>query len=294
MIRDHCAGPVRMGAMPLHRGLLLLVLLLAGCSAPAPAAPASGSAEHTLRFGGLSRTYRTYRPAVLPIDSAVPLVVVLHGGMGSGKHAERAYGWDARADRGQFVVAYPDGVGRTWNAGPGCCGPAVRDGVDDVGFLEQLIAAVGTTAPIDPARVYVTGMSNGGMMAYRLACESTRFAAIAPVAGTLVTDCPRPPLTSVLHIHGTADPTVPYDGGPGNRNDGRMVNINGPAVPDLIASWRAAGGCGPPTEGVAEAVTTSITACPGGREIELVTIAGAAHKWPGTATDTIWSFFSRH
>ena len=276
------------------RSVLLLALLLAGCSAPAPAATTTGSADHTLRFGGLSRSYRTYRPASLPAGTAVPLVLVLHGGLGSGRHAERAYGWNARADREKFVVAYPDGVGRTWNAGPGCCGPAVRDNVDDVGFLQRLVSTVSNATPIDRDRVYVTGMSNGGMMAYRLACESPVFAAIAPVAGTLVTPCPAPASVSVIHIHGTADPTVPYAGGPGNRNDGRMVNINGPAIPDLINTWRTTGACGPPSEGTAGPVTTSITACPAGREIELVTIEGAPHKWPGTATDTIWSFFSRH
>ena len=251
-------------------GLLLLTLLLAACAActggagPAPAptgwgsgAPAGvvpsgiptglpaalppGRSERTLRVGDRDRTYLSYRPATLPPGAAVPLVVVLHGAVGTGRQAQRSYGWDAEADRGGFVVAYPDGVNRTWNASPDCCGVAARDQVDDVGFIELLVAAVSTGAPIDPRRVFVTGISNGALLAYRLACETTLFAAIGPVAGTMINPCPHPAPTSVIHIHGTTDRTIPYGGGPGRRDNGGTgrlpVRIDGPAVPDLLATW---------------------------------------------------------
>ena len=85
-----------------------------------------------LSNGDRDRTYLLYRPASLSQQVPAPLVVVLHGGYGSGSQAERSYHWDALADRQGFVVAYPDGIGRSWNAGGICCGPALRDNVDDV------------------------------------------------------------------------------------------------------------------------------------------------------------------
>ncbi|PRX17860.1 polyhydroxybutyrate depolymerase [Actinoplanes italicus] len=273
--------------------LVLLLLSPAGCTGPDGTIP-PGSTAHDLG----ERTFRTYRPASLPAGR-VPLVVVLHGGAGTGAQAERAYGWNATADRGGFVVAYPDGVRRSWNAGPGCCGPAARDGVDDVRFIEDVVAAVSRGAPVDPARVSVTGMSNGAMMAYRLACDSTVFTAIAPVAGTLIGDCPHPAPVSVLHVHGTADESVPWAGGPGSRNNGGTgripIRIDGPPITGVIASWRTAASCSSATETVDGPVTRSVANCPDGRLVELISIAGAGHEWPATtldATAAIWRFVS--
>ncbi|MFC4065025.1 extracellular catalytic domain type 1 short-chain-length polyhydroxyalkanoate depolymerase [Actinoplanes subglobosus] len=259
--------------------LTLLFLLPAGCTRDDTAIE-PGSTAHSLG----ERTFRTYRPADLP-DRPVPLVLVLHGGAGSGAQAERAYGWNAAADRDGFVVAYPDGVNRSWNAGPGCCGPATRDGVDDVAFLTGVVAAVSRGASIDGSRVRVTGMSNGAMMAYRLACDSTLFDAIAPVAGTVIGDCPHPAPVSVLHVHGTADESVPWAGGPGKRDNGGTgrvpIRIDGPPIIDVVASWRAAANCAEPAETVDGTVTTSIAGCPGGRTVELISVDGAGHQWPG-------------
>jgi polyhydroxybutyrate depolymerase len=311
---------------------LVAALLAAGCtgcggpapgpsspgpSSPGPSSPASagGRSRHALRAGGLDRTYGVYRPAKLPAGP-VPLVVVLHGAAGTGAQAEQSYGWDAEADRGGFVAAFPDGVGRTWDASPDCCGKAAADHVDDVGFLEQLVATVSAGAPIDPRRVFLTGISNGALLAYRAACDSDTFAAIAPVSGTMINPCPHPHPISVLHIHGTADKTIPYNGGPGRRDNGGTgrlpVKIDGPAVPALIATWRAIDSCPAPSISASGPATTSITRCPGGRAVELITIEGAGHQWPGApgpgaaasrllhldppstalnATDTIWRFF---
>ncbi|WP_199752236.1 PHB depolymerase family esterase [Actinoplanes sp. ATCC 53533] len=316
--------------MTLHwrlASLLVPLVVLVGCTgggqpAPVPTAPAglpAGHSAHTLRAGGLDRTYRVYRPASLPADAAVPLVIVLHGAVGTGEQAEQAYGWDAEADRGGFVVAFPDGVGRTWNASPDCCGRAARDQVDDVGFMERLVSTLSGQAPIEPRRVYVTGMSNGALLAYRLACDSTVFAAIGAVAGTMINPCPRPAPISVIHIHGTTDRTIPYGGGPGRRDNGGTgrlpVKIDGPAVPDLLARWREVDSCPAPAESTAGSVTTSTAQCPNGRAVELITVAEAGHQWPGSAgpvpaaarllhldapstalnaTGTIWRFFAAH
>jgi polyhydroxybutyrate depolymerase len=267
---------------------------------------------------GRERTFRRYLPGDAPAGPR-PLVVVLHGALGTGTQAESAYGWNAEAARAGFVVAYPDGVGRTWAAGPGCCGPAARDGVDDVAFLEAVVTAVGAEVPLDPDRIYLAGISNGGMLAYRAACAGGSFAAIGVVAGTLVGPCPAPRPISVLHIHGTADRTVPYDGGPGLRdNDGtgrNPVKIDGPPVTELVGRWRSAAGCPAPEVCTEGPVTRSTADCPGGRAVELITIAGAGHQWPGSAvpderirrllnldppstaldaTATLWQFFAAH
>lgn len=162
------------------RGLVLLAACLALTGCRPVDLPSSTTAS--IRVGGVTRTYRLFVPTGL--TGPAPLVVVLHGGYGSGAQAETAYHWDDRATAGGFVVAFPDGLHRSWNAGGGCCGQAGRDGVDDVAFLTALVAEVGRRASVDPRRVYATGMSNGGIMTYRLACETDLFAAVAPVAAT--------------------------------------------------------------------------------------------------------------
>ncbi|MGH2719860.1 MAG: alpha/beta hydrolase family esterase, partial [Actinomycetota bacterium] len=197
------------------------------------------SQPHALLAGGHSRRFRVYRPSGLGRAGAVPLVLFLHGGFGSGAQAEYAYGWDDAADRYGFVVAYPDGIGRSWNAGA-CCGPARSEGVDDVGFLRALVEQVGDAERIDPDRVYCTGISNGAMMAYRLACELPRLlAAIGPVAGTMVCPCPQPEPTSVLHIHGLEDAMVPFVGGIGRESGTASPR---PSVLSVLDVWRQAGG----------------------------------------------------
>ncbi|MFI7597086.1 alpha/beta hydrolase family esterase [Actinoplanes sp. NPDC049681] len=325
--------------------LTALLLLLAGCTGrnrptPSPPPPASsqpptsaptsappvassstpptstlpvGKSSASLTVDGLKRTYLLYRPATA--KTGAPLVVVLHGAVGTGRQAEQSYGWDAEADKGGFVVAYPDGVNRTWNVSPDCCGVAARDGVNDVGFITQLVSAV---PGIDPHRVYATGISNGAMLTYRLACDTDIFAAIAPVAGTMINKCDDPARISIIHIHGQNDPTIPYAGGPGRRSNngkGRLpIKIDGPSVPSLIDTWRRTDGCAAPTETKSGPVTTSVATCPDGRAVELITVAGAGHQWPGSrpapvaqrilhldppstalnATSTIWQFLNAH
>jgi polyhydroxybutyrate depolymerase len=193
--------------------------------------------------------------------------------------------------------------------GAGCCGEPGRTGVDDVAFVRAVVDDVAARLAIDPARVYATGMSNGAMMSYRLACDTTLFAAVAPVAGTMLGDCPGPAPTSVLHLHGLADASVRYDG---SRGTGR-TEIDGPPVPDVVAAWRRTAGCAAPETTRAGPVTTERAACPAGREVTLLTIAAAGHQWPGSdptraqrasgadepstavnATAEIWQFFGTH
>ncbi|MBD0022515.1 polyhydroxybutyrate depolymerase [Gordonia pseudamarae] len=283
------------------RFLVIVVMIAGALLAMARVVPdgeaaptlAVGSSAYSMSFGGQDRHYRVYRPAT--IAARAPLVVVLHGGAGSARQAERDYGWNRQAQAGRFIVAYPDAVRRSWNAGT-CCGPAASARLDDVGFVEAVVRQVARRAPIDPRRVYVTGMSNGAMLALRIACEASTFAAVAPVAGTLVTACPAPRRLSLLQIHGTADPRVPYGGGPGQgrRIDGD-ARVDGPAVPVINARFRAANTCAPPRRTVAGVVTTLGAQCPGGREVRLVSIDGGRHVWPTSsydATAMIWQFFA--
>lgn len=265
-------------------------------SGPAAYQLPAGTSAHTIRVGGTRRTFLTYRPAGL--SPGAPLVVMLHASNGSASQAERDYHWDAQADRGHFLVAYPGGLHQSWNAG-GCCGYAGYHHADDIGFISAMIAAIEGGNPVDRDRIYATGISNGGMMAYALACQTTIFAAIGPDSATEAGPCSAPAPISVIHIHGTADPIIPYDG--------RHGLIRGPSIPELNRTWRRIDQCAAPVIKTAGKTTTSIAACPAGRTVELITIAGAGHQWPGSvpglgsapsralnATRVIWDFFSQH
>ncbi len=303
--------------------IMLAMMLLAGCGASrlhhkisspdrSPVAGVQtipvGSSAQGIIIGGTRRTFHLYRPAGLPTDAA--LVVMLHGAYGSGVQAEQDYNWDPQADREHFLVAYPDGLDRAWNTGGGCCGLPARNNVDDVAFISQMVTAIGRAIPVDTKRIYATGISNGGIMSYTLACQTAIFAAIGPDSATQLGRCPSPPPISIIHLHGTADWRIPYNGGEGQG----AAHINGPAIPGLNATWRGIDHCAAPSITTSGAVTISTATCPQGRTVELITFAGAGHQWPGAvpnqlaerllqidppstaldATRTIWQFFAQH
>src|SRR5258708_599033 len=179
-----------------------------GTSSPSPVVATSykipaGTSAHTISVGGTKRTFLTYRPSSLLPNA--PLVVMLHPANGSPSQAERDYRWNAEADSRHFVVAYPGGLGNSWDAGGGCCGYAGFHHVDDVGFISAMVAVIESENPIARDRIYAAGISNGGMMAYALACQTTIFAAIGPDSATELGPCPAPAPISVIHVHGTAD-----------------------------------------------------------------------------------------
>lgn len=271
--------------------ILLAVPFVVTCCFPAdanlPSAFVNGASVHHIQVGGLDRSYRLYRPVGVP--ASAPLVVMMHGVGGSAREAERDYHWDGLADEGKFVVAYPDGLDHAWNVdGETCCGRSGRDGVDDIGFIRTAVADVGANLGIDADRVYATGMSNGGIMSYTLACTTEIFAAIGPVAGTQLNACPAPRPVSVMHVHGTADELVPYGGGPG------YSVINGPPAPDVNAFWRNVDRCGAPSVTTDTAVTASTAGCADNRGVVLVTIDRGGHDWPDFATRELWGFFAAH
>jgi len=210
-------------------GVFVLVLAALGAVgwrllifAPAPEMPALGGelVRGSLRAGERERSYALYVPASRAEHPA--LVLVLHGSMGSGDQARTGtfYRFDELADRDGFVVAYPDGFEGHWND---CRRAAPYSAntldVDDVGFLRALVKRLEDDLGVDPGRIYATGISNGGQMAYRLALEAPDLvAAVAPVAAGLPDDanldCTRANApVAILILNGTEDPMNPFYGG---------------------------------------------------------------------------------
>jgi poly(3-hydroxybutyrate) depolymerase len=140
-------------------------------------------------------------------------VIALHSLFHTNTEPRDTWGLEELAQTQRFAVAYPDGLDGSWNAGT-CCGSAVTKNVDDVGWLRALISNMLSRYPIDPHRVYLVGFSNGGMLAYRYACEhGDEIAGIGVVAGSLqAPDCDPPAPVTVVTVHGLADQHVPYDG----------------------------------------------------------------------------------
>jgi polyhydroxybutyrate depolymerase len=277
----------------------------------------------SIEFGRLTRTYRIYVPAN-PHNPA-PLILVLHGGGGSGSGQEMMTKQRINriADREGLIVVYPDGVGRNWNDGRhDLRAEAAKKDVDDVGFLRELIRVLSARFHVDSKRVYATGMSNGGFMSFRLACDAADvIAAVAPVAANLpaelAPDCKPAQPIPVAMFSGTDDPIVPWNGG--------SVSVFGMkrgqtlSAVQTFETWSKLDGCrksstGEPVDRVVADGTSLLlhtrTDCNGGAEVRLYEIRGGGHAWPGgvpylgerlvgrvsseiDASDEVWSFFSR-
>ena len=239
-----------------------------------------GDAPRELMFGGIPRTYQVHVPAGL--DHPAGLVINLHGAGATGSAQAALTNYDAVADQLGFVVAYPDGIDFSWADGRGASVPD-RQGVDDVGFLVALVDQLSRDYGIAPGRVFATGMSAGAFMATRLACERADIvSAIAPVAGTLGTAFPCAPTrpVSVLQVHGTADPVVPFSGGPMIGRGGASDIV---AAPAMAQRWRDLDGCpGPPIDDVLAGSVHRFAAagCAGGTEVVFVQVDGGGHTWP--------------
>lgn len=300
--------------------LLVVATLPALSPATARAAPlAPGDHERTVQVGGLSRGYLVHVPRKLA--GKAPVVLAFHGGGSSAAIMRRYSELDATSDREGFVVVYPEGTGRlarahTWNGGS-CCGHAQRRGVDDVAFVRSLLDDLGGALPLDTSRIYATGMSNGGIMAYRLACElSDRIAAIAPVAGSLeLAECRPSRPVPVVHFHGTEDAFITYGGGSGPKSvtgtpfasptdsARRFVELDGctakavrTELPDRLADGT-------------RVIRESWEGCRAGAAVVLYTIDGGGHTWPGhdsradflgkttleiDVNAIMWEFFEAH
>lgn len=262
-----------------------------------PLAP--GNYDLSLANEDGSRDVVLHLPPAYDGSSQLPLVIVLHGGAGSGEQIQSLSEMDADADKLGYVVAYPDGSGRleerllTWN-GMHCCGYAYENNIDDVGFISLLIDNLLSHYAIDPDRVYIAGISNGGIMAYRAGAElADKVAGIAPIAGTIggqvnadgaamVPPTPSSPV-AVIAFHGMQDQHVLYEGG-----NGPMALIDGRidiSVADSIAFWVQANGCDPQptteTQADGNIIIETYSGCAGDASVVLVTIVDGGHAWPG-------------
>jgi polyhydroxybutyrate depolymerase len=236
------------------------------------------------------RTYAAHVPATDDASDARPLVIVFHGGRGTGDGIRRVTGFDGIADANGFVVAYPDGFSNSWNDGRGST-DAANAGVDDVAFVTALIDDLATRTPIDERRVYVTGLSNGGMMSMRLACElSSRIAAAAPVGANmpagLTAACAPTRAVPVMLVHGDADPLLPRAGGLAPFDDGGVLL----STVESMAFWNDVGGCpqepsSTDTVDIVDDGTTIVrerwTGCRDVAENRFYDVVGGGHTWPG-------------
>ncbi|MFO7613285.1 MAG: PHB depolymerase family esterase [Bacteroidales bacterium] len=252
------------------------------------------SQEYSIIHNGLTRTYRLYLPDGYNPSESYPLVINMHG-MGSNALEQEIYTeFNQVSDTGEFIVVYPNGVNKLWNV-------SSTSGVDDVGFISALIDTLDVLYSIDLQRVYATGMSMGGFMSYRLACElSDRIAAIASVTGLQAFfPCTPSRPVPVLQMHGTADGVVPYAG-----------------VAPTIANWVGYNACSTdplvydlPDIDTTDNSTVTVSQyfpCDDSSEVLLYTINGGGHTWPGSniiigitnqdikASNEIWGFFRKY
>lgn len=297
-------GPCRprLGAslLAILAALAMLVSACGSSTSRVAATPSTGPLQTgTLTADGVQRSFRVYAPPATARAGAVPLVLLLHGGNQNAQDMEALTQFDAQADAGRFIVAYPNGHGETWNAGR-CCGHPNVSTSNEVAFIDSLITRIEGEHQVDPARVYVAGFSAGAAMSYTLACRlANRITAIASVAGTLAIDICQPQRpVSVMEIHGTTDPELPIEGG--RRADGGTT----PSIPSVLARWATLDGCqrAVAPSGNSPVQVTRWSGCSQGTSVVLETIAGAHHTWyaPGLgagdgaldASQTVWQFFS--
>jgi polyhydroxybutyrate depolymerase len=289
----------------------------------AKAANAGQWISKVLEFQRRERTFKVYCPTQLPPHPAV--VLVFHGTSRPGHGADDIAAithFDRVAEQNHFLVIFPEAYQGNWNDGRLNDGVAsYRDGVDDIGFVDEILDDLTVKWKIDPRKIYATGYSNGGIFVQYLGAErSARFAAIAPVCGPMALHSfqffhPRDPV-SVLEIHGTDDPVVPYTGGAIAYEKGRVLSVE-----QCITAWVEHDGCerAPIRMPIAErdandGCTPELFAWRRGRDktaIELCRIIGGGHTWPGgnqflssfvlgnisrdfNGADLIWRFFHRH
>lgn len=245
-----------------------------------------GKGDRTLSLasGGYARTSLLHVPSSYDPARGMPLVVSFHGFGSDATQQTLLTNMSAAADARGFVVAYPQGIGNGWNAGD-CCTQLQPAGIDDVGFVRALVARIASEYCIDPKRIYATGMSNGGFMSHRLACEMADvFAAVAPVAGVLgisPATCNPPRVVPIMDFHGTSDGVVPYDGGMTSPDP---FTHGFKSVQQTINFWRNKDGClDAPVTTYASGDATCVkwSGCRGGGDITLCTIDGGGHTWPG-------------
>jgi len=312
----------------------LACVAVLGCAAPASAGPLAplptGDYVLPLAHGGLARQYLLHVPQGYTPRRAAPLVLAFHGTFGNARNIAEKTGLSDLADREGFIAVYPEAAGIQWNDGRE--DSTTRPPTDDVAFVSALIDHLDTMiVNVDRRRIYATGMSSGGMMAYRLGLQlADKIAAIAPVAAILdesLTGAPSAPV-ALIAFHGTADGTIDYDGRSGavdGEGVAQSVIVGGehPSAPESVGRWAGFNGCkaAPVVAELPDVDTSDGTRvsrldhapCKNRAAVELYRIEGGGHAWPGDrggltgsgavadgtvsrdidASELIWRFFER-
>lgn len=263
----------------------------------------AGDFTWSFELGGRTRTANVHVPLAYDPSKRTPLVVNVHGYTDTAEGQAALSKMTETADANGFVVIHPQGVANSWNAGA-CCGTAMNSELDDVAYVGKLLDEAESKLCVDPKRVFASGMSNGGFLAHRLACElDGRIAAVASVAGLMTLPaCAPKRAVPVLQFHGTSDYVVPYAG---------SISLGFPGVEKVVDDWAKRDGCtGAPTETFAKGDVSCKThaSCKDSAEVTLCTVDGGGHTWPGgmpvpslgktstaiSASDALWSFFQKH
>ncbi|MFA7277301.1 MAG: PHB depolymerase family esterase [Pseudobdellovibrionaceae bacterium] len=280
----------------------------------------SGDYTFTITYDDISRAYLVHVPPSYNPARPMPLLFAFHGGGGDMNYQadDTKYGLISKSDKEGFIVVFPNGVGAfsstgklaTWNAGI-CCGKARDENIDDVGFVRTIVTNITRQMNVDRSKIFATGMSNGGMMVQRLACEMADvFAGIASVTGTDSTTYCRPsrPIP-VLHIHALNDDHVLFNGGAGKdafRDPSKVADFI--SVPETIKRWVGRNHCAPTPVRVLSnegAYCDLYSNCAGGVHVKLCVTETGGHSWPGgvktrgneptskaiSANDQMWNFF---
>jgi len=310
---------------------IISFILLSNCSSTLQQTgiPQSGTYKRELNIKamGVRRSYLIHIPKGYRQNDSIPLVIVLHGGFSNAKAMERETNFSALADRENFIVGYPNGAYgilgflNHWNAGH-CCGKAASDNRDDLGFIEAVIIDVKKRFAIDSNRIYITGFSNGGMLAYYFASErSDLIAAAAPLGASIggkpsgsnfiwIINKPKFPVP-IICFHGTADLNVPYNGGRGQKTRGTREYLS---VKRSMEFWQEANNC--QEHDITETLCSGRVVrsrwedLTGEYPVILYTLKDWGHRWPGKyftnqlkeddplvgfdATELIWQFFKKH
>jgi polyhydroxybutyrate depolymerase len=275
---------------------------------------APGDYRFSFAHDGITREYLVHVPKSYH-GAPTPMLMALHGGGGDADFQadDSKYRLISKSEEAGFIAVFPNGYSRmpsgilaTWNAGS-CCGGAQKNNVDDVGFLREVIQRVERHANVDRSRVFVTGMSNGALMSWRMACEASDLVrGIAPVEGTDNTaHCMPSRPVAVIEFHSLDDDHIPLNGGKGVS---ALTDTNFASVPATQAKWVQLDRAG----SAKRVLTVPGAHCDlhpaktGGAPVELCLTDTGGHSWPGggtqqgrkqpsmaiSANDLMWNFFS--
>jgi polyhydroxybutyrate depolymerase len=312
-------------------GLFVFLIILASVTLISFFAPIVSEHRSSFKHDNLKRSFKIHVSSVYNKSARGPLVIALHGRGGNGESMIliTRKGFNKLADKDGFIVVYPDGIELNWNDGrmdEEANDRAHRENIDDVGFISALIDTMITDYNIDPKRVYVTGISNGAIMAYRLGCQlADKITAIAPVDGNipymLYNECSPSGPVSVLAINNTNDPLVPFQGGEIYTSSHKLKLGKVLSTDKSIGLWVTRNKCSitplvteepdrDPKDGTRVIKKEYLNGIDG-TEVILYAVDGGGHTWPGgiqykpagvigktcrdiNACEVIWSFFKKH